>query len=63
MLGGVEDYTFSQPGILLLTSMSKGTDGDKRPGEFVGPLPPRAFREYQVEDQTGSGKGRGLNIA
>lgn len=34
-----------RPEILLLTPMSRGTDGDKRPGKVIGPLSQSAFGE------------------
>lgn len=42
---------------LPLASMNQDTDGNNRPGEFIGPLSQSTLGEKQVEDQWGPGKG------
>lgn len=46
-----------RPGTLLLASMNQDTDGNNRPGEFIGPLSQSALGEKQVEDQWEASRG------
>lgn len=49
--------TLHKPETLLLASMSQDTDGNNRPGEFIGPPSQSTLGEKQVEDQWGKGRG------